>query len=531
VIKRLPNLLGLVLAAFPIILWGLVLPSDSKQGTFINPRLVALYALLLFVFFAGLLHKNNLKESLRGLRLPVYFYALAAYLIIVCLSSITSPNPGIAWFGLPTSQEGALYLIALALLFACYARFKVPGLMSVYAVITFAAALLTLAQFLGFRPLGLLLGGTWDTAYPIGTTAYRGHLGGMFAFLSLLPLYAFYDKPKTPFFWLWIIAGNVGLALTTNASATLACAVCLAIYLAVTIFTTPSQEEGTNLLSPRERIKVRGESNSFRSSLWAARTTRAKPLPLIPAFSPREKGQRQFRHALVVVAIFATSIYAVPKMQQPVNTFLVNHHLLATSLNAGGHSRTRTLRIRLLFWKAAFHMWQAKPWLGWGDQQFNDNIFAFSSKADGDAIFRLQMGLKPDTKLTRIGDTAGYLNKDGEYGLHRFTIKWPHNIIMEQLEAHGILGLLAYLAFFVTLLFSVFLRAKGRGIVAALPYFGYFIYLTAWFYTVSVTPLAWIMLGALVYDLQHRAVPAVRPEEKEHEKRVGNVPLSQDALR
>lgn len=459
-IKRLPNLVSLVLAAFPIILWGLVLPSDTKQGTFINPRLVALYALLLFVFFASLLYKNSLSKSLRGLtRLPAYFYALAAYLAIVCLSSITSPNPGIAWFGLPTSQEGAFYLIALALLFACYARFKVPGLMHVFAGITFAAALLTLVQFLGFRPLGLLLGGTWDTAYPIGTTAYRGHLAGLFAFLSLLPLYAFYGKPKTPSFWLWVVAGNVGLALTTNTSGIIACSVCLAIYLVVT-------------------LKL-----------------------------------GQLRHGLVVAVIFAASIYAVPKIQQPVNTFLVNHHLVTTTINSGGHSRADSFGVRLLLWKAAFHMWRAKPWLGWGDQLFNANVFAFSSKADGNEIFRLQSGLDTDTKVTRIGDTAGYVNKNGKYGLHKFTVKWPHNILMEQLEAHGILGLLAYLAFFITLLFSVFLRAKARGIVAALPYFSYFIYLTAWFYTVSVTPLAWIMLGAIVYDLQHGEVPVMKVEE------------------
>ena len=91
-------------------------------------------------------------------------------------------------------------------------------------------------------------------------------------------------------------------------------------------------------------------------------------------------------------------------------------------------SKTTSWTARAIVWKMAFHGWQERPWLGWGQENFNIPFAKYF-----------------DPKLPVTGDI------------------WydrVHNIIFDTLVAGGIIGFLSYLGIFGTAIVSLFKIAQ-----------------------------------------------------------------------
>ena len=85
-----------------------------------------------------------------------------------------------------------------------------------------------------------------------------------------------------------------------------------------------------------------------------------------------------------------------------------------------------------------------------------------------------------------------------------------HSVIFDELYSHGFPGLILLTALTAALLRHVYRRERSAFplfLVAILPYP---VYLLAWFYVPTVTPLFFIMLGTMLADLQR---PLSTPQE------------------
>ncbi|TDE86199.1 hypothetical protein [Deinococcus sp. S9] len=155
------------------------------------------------------------------------------YAFWVSLSAAASPLPWIAWLGQPYSQFGALMLLLCLGGAALYARHApVELVIRACALSTLAMFVLAAAEAVGWRPLAHLISSPRMT-YPAVTVGLRQHLGGWFAIMALAPAFFFRQRPRTLWFWLWLLPGLCGVALATNSAATLGVGLGLALWLLV----------------------------------------------------------------------------------------------------------------------------------------------------------------------------------------------------------------------------------------------------------------------------------------------------------
>ena len=308
--------------------------------------------------------------------------------------------------------------------------------------------LLTIAEYLGFRPLAPIVEKyiTLNSPFPAVTVGLRGHLAGMLVLLSLLPLYWFRDRLNDWRFWTLFILGCVGLGCTSNSSTYVGMAVTLTAFL------------------------------------WLNRHDLKWTVLLVP-----------------VVALLSMSAYL------PLASGI-------RSLNAWGWLHIKadskdltssgTLQTRLLLWESAARMGAARPILGWGPQTFNNHWYDYLSKAKGDKLFRLELGLNPSQKMVRINDSIAFKDKNGQTQPRYLNYVSPHSGMFDLFYSQGLVGSILFIASCVSLIKYLQRRTGKTAFYALFPFLAYSVYLLAWFTTVPVTGLACIVLGLLVAELK-----------------------------
>ncbi|WP_034386732.1 O-antigen ligase [Deinococcus sp. YIM 77859] len=365
------------------------------------------------------------------------------YALWVALSAATSPLPWIAWLGQPYSQFGALMLLLCLGAAALYARSApVELVIRACALTTLAMFVLALAEAVGWRPLAHLISSPRMT-YPAGTVGLRQHLGGWFAIMALAPVFFFRRRPRTLWFWSWLLSGLLGVSLCTNTAATLGVALGLALWLLLGIF------------------------------------RRAWVLPLLTA------------------SLFAVSTVAFPPLITAQSKAL---GLLPPHFKDYGSTQTFTTRLYL--WRAAWRAAQTRPLLGWGDETFASAVYEHLSPSEISALLRSELGL--DSNYHAEPAWPGFylinpLQKDRQY-VHVIYVH-PHNIWLDEVYAHGFVGAALALLTAALFLWRVWQQEPSALIpllVAVLPYT---VFLTAWFYVATVTPLFFLLLGTALADV------------------------------
>ncbi|GGJ74898.1 hypothetical protein GCM10008939_18980 [Deinococcus aquiradiocola] len=157
-----------------------------------------------------------------------------------------------------------------------------------------------------------------------------------------------------------------------------------------------------------------------------------------------------------------------------------------------------TLKARKLLWKSAWNAALERPFFGWGDETFAYQVFEHLSPDDARNLFRYELNLSPDAQVSYGGFT--YYVDDDEKNIHStgsILYHRAHNIIMDELYSHGFTGLSLFLVIIFSLSWKIYRTSGDFWLITAclLPYA---IYLLAWFYVPTVTPLYFILAGIVL---------------------------------
>ena len=443
----------LLLAFIPLLCFGVLPIAGYVKDTIYFPRTILVLLLVLVGGLALFSTQNKNRSLLQALgRWPRHWrgwgLALPVYVVWLLLSAGFSSMPGYSWLGHPYTQFGVLMLLGCLALSEIYARaIPVEKAIKVLTVCTAVMAALTVVESLGFKPLQQVVNSP-NLLYPAATVGHRPHLGGWFAAVALAPAFFYRRRRVDAWFWVWIGSALVGIALCKTTSATLGVGVGLLLWLSISVL------------------------------------------------------QHHFSRKAVVISLaaFALSVGILPSLTQTVGKLL---GLPTPQLKT--YDSTASFKPRLYMWKSAWNAALERPVFGWGTDTFGYQVFDHLSNADAEALFRAELGFGPDYKLKHNGITyyayrPNIKDKDAQTGSLLYVR--PHSIIFDELYSNGILGFLL----FIISLYALFVGVR-RNEIKATPWFmvallPYFIYLLAWFYVVSVTPLAFILLGIMLADLK-----------------------------
>lgn len=438
------------LAGFLLAFLLCVLPISSGGNIFTTGRLILCVGFLLTVLLLRLIGHAQLtsRELVTAFRSqPRYTAFLGLFLISTVASSLLSVEPSSAWFGNQSFPTGTLFILLGAALFWVYSSASSVRSWGWQAA-TVVMSLLTIGEFLGFRPLSLLLGPgvELNTVYPAVTIGYRGHVAGLLVMMVLSQLYLFRQQLRSSGFWTIFALACVALGCTSNTASYIAMIISLALFTL---------------------IEVR------RGSFLVI---------LVP-----------------VVALLAMNLY---RPLTAVNAALISSGWVQQQASSKELSNTRTFSTRLLLWKAAIGMAEARPLLGWGAQTFHSHWYAHLSKAEGDRLFRLELGLPEERKMVRINDSVAYRDAQGHTKPDQLNYFSAHNAVLDLLYAQGVLGVLSFAAFVLALLRHVVQATRRSSLLALVAPLGYGIYLLGWFVTFPVTLAFCAFAGMLVSHLR-----------------------------
>jgi O-antigen ligase len=448
------------LSLFPVLYCLIILPSKELHNTFFTSKinLLAVFVILATIFrFIASRDVNFAQFGDAAKKISGYLWVLSVFLLSLLVSVLLSPEQTQSIFGAVNFHTGASFILLSALAFWLYSsgqRISRVG----PALLILIFNVLVVLEYLGFRPLAPITDAhtKLETVFPAVTVGYRGQVAGISILLSLLPLYWFRDRYSDWRFWMLFIVGCIGMGCTTNSSATIGFAVALLLFI---------------LVSRKTVLMVL----------------------LIP-----------------LLAIVNLNAY---RPLTALNTQLYALGWVANKADSKDLKNTVTLKTRLILWEAGARMFVARPIFGWGPQTYNQHWFNYISKTKGDQLYRLELGLKPEQKLVRIGDSAAYKTMDGEKVPVVLNYTTPHSAVIDLLYSQGIVGFSLFCLFLITLVRYMRKRMGRVAFLALLPLIGYFIYLAAWFITVPATGLAAIILGMAVSDA--RNTPSEKIESKE----------------
>lgn len=162
-------------------------------------------------------------------------------------------------------------------------------------------------------------------------------------------------------------------------------------------------------------------------------------------------------------------------------------------------SNESSLKLRLIFWKSAWNMFLHRPIQGWGNEQFEDNWINYLSSYERRLAITRSIGIPEDAEYQDIFPLIVY-KKDGKMAFNVISNVHPHNIIFEEFESHGLLGV------FLFTLFIFFIIKQNQKMIIVLSSYG--VYLTAWFLLFSVLPIYALLFGSLL---------AIEREERSYE--------------
>ncbi|MDO4246515.1 MAG: O-antigen ligase family protein [Deinococcus sp.] len=440
-----------LLSFIPLISFFILPVSGYVKDTIYTPRIILIVGmaiignLILFHLYSG---KKSLLGAMREVLRPRPLkLAIVSYAIWLCVSSSFSVMPGYSWLGHPYTQFGTIALLGcLSLAYLYYKVMRAELIMRIMSFCVLVMAALTFLESLGYRPLSQVVQSP-NMLYPAALVGHRPHLGGWFSIVVLMPAYFYRDRKLDGWFWAWTLSGIIGLGLCTTTSATLGV--------------------------------------GFALSLW-----------LLYSWLKRRE---RFKSVLLLVAAFAISVATLPSIVQSVGA-----KLKLNPPQLKDYGSTGSMEPRLYMWKSAWHAATDRPWTGWGTDTFGYQVFEHLENNDAEALFRAELGFKKDYVVEHKGMTYYAYKREGadkDEQTGSLLYVRPHNLIVDELYSNGFIGLIL---FFLAATFFIKRIGKAK-IPSSLPYFAisclpYFIYLQAWFYIVSVTPIFFILLGIMLKD-------------------------------
>lgn len=441
----------------------MIQPVETLPNNLYAPKLWLLIALSLGggLWFIGLQTKTiSLVTYARQLRFSLLGTMATLYIVWLAVTSITSPISGYAWFGSPNLQAGSLFLITCYAVAAIYkSAAQVTWVIRAFALSTFTMTMLTLLESIGFRPLELWIHSK-SISYPAAFIGHRPHLGGWFAIMSLAPIFFYRARPRDPWFWLWIISSLAGIGFTTTTAATTGVGLGLLAWLAI----------------------------SFKAANWK-----------VPA---------------LIFLMFGVFVVGLPSAASTTATLI---GLKPPQLKDYGS--TASFKPRLYLWKAAWNSALRHPFFGQGDETFAYQVFNDLSSVDAKNLFRAELGFPQDYQISYGGFTYYASNpKTKDHKAGSLIYVRAHSVIFDELYSHGFPGLILLTALTAALLRHVYRRERSAFplfLVAILPYP---VYLLAWFYVPTVTPLFFIMIGTMLADIQR---PLPTSQEASHAANTG----------
>lgn len=392
----------------------------------------------------GLSAIGYLKKNINW-KLNPLIIILVAYIIWILVAAAFSPFSGFAFLGYPDLQFGGLLLIVSLGLLLLYTHLNRSDLsIRVLTSITLLMCVITILEAIGIHPLEIWIHSP-HMVYPASILGHRPHLGGWYAILTLVPIFFYRNRSYDTWFWIWISSAIIGLGLTTTSAASVGVGVGFLIWLALNI------------------------------------------------------KSKKYHPVFMIIVAFVLSITTLPSLSTSLGNTL--------GLSPGGfkdYLSTGSFKPRLYLWKAAINASLERPVFGWGDETFGFEVFKHLSKVDGENLLRAELSLSEKTKISYSG--SNYYTYDTvtkKSGQGNLLYIRAHNVLFDELYARGYVGLILF-----TLLIVSFLRYIYRLDRRSFPFFvlallPYSIYLMAWFYIPTVTPLFFIVIGLMISDLRN----------------------------
>jgi O-antigen ligase len=400
-----------------IIRWGvyvcLALPlflTSKFFYPFIFPR-TALFRLIievLFVFYILLIIKFPEYRPKRNL----FFWSMAAFTLILILTTITSVDPSKSFYGTMERGSGVfswLHYFAFFIILISVFKYEKDWtqLFSVSIGVSLIVSLYALGQRIGLP--SLIESGVDRATGTIGNAAFLASYLVLNIGLAIILIFktfkqegfsraqqalSFSGTGYKILYWLALVFNLIALYLTLTRGAVLGVIAGFGFFVLFFLFKPP--EEGMNLFQ----------------DLW------------------RNKAKRYLVISLLAVVIFFSFIIIF--RGQP---FIKNNEGLARLSNIS--LTETTARTRILAWQSAWQGWKEKFWLGWGPDNFN-------------IVFNKYF----NPEFYRFGRSETWFDR-------------AHNIIFDIGTTSGIVGLFTYLSIFTAALFSIWQKRRKNFLAAA----------------------------------------------------------------
>lgn len=168
-----------------------------------------------------------------------------------------------------------------------------------------------------------------------------------------------------------------------------------------------------------------------------------------------------------------------------------------------GVSDAPSLGVRVQFWRASWGMFKERPVLGWGDEQYEARWLTYLPVQEQRPLIESITSVPKDAKLMGTFPDYFYVSPSKGMGFISVSNIHPHNVFVEELQNHGLVG------FSLAALTVLLLLRVDRRLSLALA--GYGVYLAAWFFLFAVLPIFALLMGTLVSARLHDSSPEVLP--------------------
>ncbi len=412
------------------------------------PLILAGTVVLALTYAAQATQGRTMLTALRSRKYSFMFFAGAAYGLWALLCAVRSPMSGYAFFGAPYLQFGALMLAGCLALSWLYSRSSSINLLVWTIQLSTAIVLLfTVLESIGLRPLDNWISSP-RISYPASLIGHRPHLGGWFAVIALIPIFFYHDRDLNRSFWFWLLSGFIGLSLTTTTAAVIGVIAGLVIWLII---------------------------NSI---------TRQHPLksPLIALLS-------------LIILLIAT----------PIATRWTAHSFGLTPPQVKDYSSTNSIKPRLYMWKAALEGGLRSPIFGWGDETFGYQVFDLLSPKDAKNLYRVELGIPESDPIWYSGFTYYTKSKSSEK-VSSGTLIYvrSHNLFADEIYSHGFIGFILLFIYILSLVKRLFTK-NFDGFYLIIALIPYFVYLMAWFFIPTVSPLYFITAAIMIAYLRNKS--------------------------
>jgi len=444
-----------VLAGF-LVFWAVWKTSPTDVIT--DVKLIVTGALLVYVLAYGILERqfdvSRLRRD-RGLALVVA--SALAYLGWMTLSDLVfSPSRSYTLIGWPTWHSGyLLYALCTGLFLVATLTRRIEGVeqgVRLAFFITVPTVLFCVLEYLGFNPLS---SSVWFTSltqvrvnealsvFPILFAGNSGYVSAVWLLLLPFPLLVLRSSPRlSAAFWLLLAVGVS--AAHGKASVLMFGAATLLLFV------------------------------------WAFRAGRGRWMAV----------------ALASFAVGSSGTFVYPALQQA----LVQAGVV-TRERSFGFVAKESLAGRQVLWSGALRAAADRPLTGWGLETLQNHFFDYLPKAQLEDVGRTYLDLKPGETVRHFGyllvvvrpaQPTVFLRQA------RVEIVKPHNMLIEEVYSHGLPGLVLLLLLAGSAGVYIWRSGPGPARVLALGFAAYAAYLTGWFLTPSVAPMAFMLFGASV---------------------------------